>query len=115
LGQFSKNYRTFNPKKLSISSQKYGFGIPDPGVKEAPDPGSGSATLKHYIVLYYHNKDQRNYSGKQKSWKKLKKRQRDSKFNGLIIIDRPFLFLYICTLFSTFFIGSLTSKNPPII
>jgi hypothetical protein len=42
---------------LSISSQKYGFGIrdprsgirkkpiPDPGVKKAPDPGSGSATL----------------------------------------------------------------------
>jgi hypothetical protein len=33
------------PKKLSLSSQKYGFGIPDPGVKKAPDPGSGSATL----------------------------------------------------------------------
>jgi hypothetical protein len=40
---------------LSLSSQKYGFGIrdpeknlfriPDPGVKKAPDPGSGSATL----------------------------------------------------------------------
>ncbi len=49
----------FLPKKLSQSSQKYGFGIrdprtgirknpiPDPGsrVKKAPDPGSGSATL----------------------------------------------------------------------
>ena len=46
------------PKKLSLSSQKYGFGIRDPektysgsripdlGVKKAPDPGSGSATLK---------------------------------------------------------------------
>jgi hypothetical protein len=52
LGQFSKNYRTFYPKKLSLSSQKYGFGIrdpgsgknlfriPDPGVKKAQDPGS---------------------------------------------------------------------------
>jgi hypothetical protein len=47
LGQFSKNYRTFYPKKLSLSSQKYGFGIRDleknlfrildPGVKKAPD------------------------------------------------------------------------------
>ncbi len=52
LGQFSKN---FLPKKLSISSQKYGVGIRDPrsgirkkpipdpgsrGVKKAPDPGS---------------------------------------------------------------------------
>jgi hypothetical protein len=33
-------------QKMSTSSQKYGFGIPDPGVKKAPDPGSGSATLK---------------------------------------------------------------------
>ncbi len=47
------------PKKLSLSSQKYGFGIRDPRsgirkknlfripnlVKKAPDPGSGSATL----------------------------------------------------------------------
>jgi hypothetical protein len=42
------------PKKLSLSSQKYGFGIrdprswirkkpiPDPGVKKAPDPGSAT-------------------------------------------------------------------------
>jgi hypothetical protein len=30
LGKFSKNYRTFLPKKLSPSSQKYGFGIRDP-------------------------------------------------------------------------------------
>ncbi len=29
MGQFSKNYRTFYPKKLSKSSQKYGFGIRD--------------------------------------------------------------------------------------
>jgi hypothetical protein len=44
-------------QKLSLSSQKYGFGIrdqekiysgsriQDPGVKKAPDPGSRSATL----------------------------------------------------------------------
>jgi hypothetical protein len=58
LGQFSKNYylELFS-QKLSLSSQKCGFGIrdpgsgknllriPDPGVKKAPDPGSGSATL----------------------------------------------------------------------
>ena len=42
----------------ALSCQKYGFGIrdlgsgknlfriPDPGVKKAPDPGSGSATLE---------------------------------------------------------------------
>jgi hypothetical protein len=38
------------PKKLSLSSRKYGFGIrekpiPDPGVKKTPDNGSGPATL----------------------------------------------------------------------
>jgi hypothetical protein len=44
LGQFTKNYN-FLPKKWSLNSQKYGLGIPDPGVKKAPDPGSGSATL----------------------------------------------------------------------
>jgi hypothetical protein len=50
----------FLPKKLSLSSQKYGFGIrdqgsgknrfriPDPGFKKAPDPGSGSATLQNF-------------------------------------------------------------------
>jgi hypothetical protein len=32
--QFKKNYTTFYPKLLP-SSQKYGFGIPDPGVKKA--------------------------------------------------------------------------------
>ncbi len=37
MGQFSKNYRTL-PKKLSLSSQKYGFGIWDPEIR---DPGSG--------------------------------------------------------------------------
>jgi hypothetical protein len=57
-----KELLNFLLKKLSLSSQKYGFGImdpgseirdseknlfriPDPGVKKAPDPGSGSATL----------------------------------------------------------------------
>jgi hypothetical protein len=39
--------QNFLPKKLSLSSQKYGFGIrkksiQDPGVKKAPDPGSGT-------------------------------------------------------------------------
>jgi hypothetical protein len=44
-------------QKLSLSCQKYRFGIrdmgsgknlfrnPDPGIKKAPDPGFGSATL----------------------------------------------------------------------
>jgi hypothetical protein len=48
----------------TVSSQKYGFGIrdprsgknlfriPDPGVKKAPDPGSGSATLIHMHHIY---------------------------------------------------------------
>jgi hypothetical protein len=42
LGRFSKNYRTFCATKLSLSSQKYGFGIRDPvsGKKPIPDPGS---------------------------------------------------------------------------
>jgi hypothetical protein len=55
-----KEYKYFNPKKWSLSSRKYDLGcssqiripdldpdflaIPDPGVKKAPDPGSGSAT-----------------------------------------------------------------------
>ncbi len=54
LGQFSKNYRTFYHKIVSKLSKlwvwdpgsgKNLFRIPDPGVKKAPDPGSGSATL----------------------------------------------------------------------
>jgi hypothetical protein len=54
IGQFSKNYITFYPKivtKLSKiwiwdpGSGKNLFRIPDPGVKKAQDPGSGSATL----------------------------------------------------------------------
>ncbi len=48
---FQRIIEHFLPKKLSLTSQKYGFGIRDPektyyeGVKTAPDPGSGSATL----------------------------------------------------------------------
>ncbi len=61
LGQFTKNKMNFLPKKLSSSSQKYGFGIrdpkkpiPDPGVKKEPDPGSGSATLvsSEYLMIW---------------------------------------------------------------
>jgi hypothetical protein len=60
-GPILKELQHFLPKKLSLSSQKYGFGIRDPGseirdpgVKKAPDPGSGSATLQ--ITLGYLNK-----------------------------------------------------------
>ncbi len=63
-GQFTKNYSIFLPKKLQLSSQKYGFGIraleknlfwigswiPDSGAKNAPDPGSATATLMAPIV-----------------------------------------------------------------
>jgi hypothetical protein len=48
-----KEFKYFNPKNLFLSSRKYDPGcssririlIPDTGVKKAPDPGSGSATL----------------------------------------------------------------------
>ncbi len=75
-GPFFQELLKFLPKKkLSPSPQKYGFGIwdlrsgiwkkpipdpgsgknlfriPDPGVKKAPDPGSGSATLLSGGVL----------------------------------------------------------------
>ncbi len=54
-----KKFKYFNPKKWLLSSMKYDPGcssririltfypsrIPDPGVKKAPDAGSGSATL----------------------------------------------------------------------
>jgi hypothetical protein len=52
-----KELLKFLTKIFSLSSQKYWFGIrdprsgknlfkiPDPGVKKAPDPGSGSITL----------------------------------------------------------------------
>ncbi len=51
-GQFAKNYRTFYPNRCHRAFKDKGLGsgiqkkpIPDPGVKKAPDPGSGSATL----------------------------------------------------------------------
>ncbi len=66
-----KELYNFLPKKLSLSSLTYGFGIrdpgseiqdpektysgsriPDPGVKKAPDPGSGSATLKQNLNFF---------------------------------------------------------------
>jgi hypothetical protein len=46
-----KEFKYFNPQILFINTRKYDLGcssrirIPDPGVKKAPDPGSGSATL----------------------------------------------------------------------
>ncbi len=57
-GSIFKELYYFLFKKLSLSSQKYGFGIPDPGVKKAPDPGSGSATLslQRIIELLLSNK-----------------------------------------------------------
>ncbi len=59
LGQFSKNSRTFYSNNCHYALKNMGLGsgirdsgsgknlfwIPDPGVKKAPDPGSGSATL----------------------------------------------------------------------
>jgi hypothetical protein len=54
LGQFFKNYLSFYPKNFPLAlkiwvwdpgSGKNLFRISDPGVKKAPDPGSGSATL----------------------------------------------------------------------
>jgi hypothetical protein len=73
-GPIFKEFYNFLPKKLSLSSQKYGFGIrdprsgknlfriPDPGVKKAPDPRSGSATLEILRILatnypYIYHKD----------------------------------------------------------
>ncbi len=44
MGQFTKNYRTFYPEKLSSSSQKYGLGSgirdPESGKKPILEPGS---------------------------------------------------------------------------
>ncbi len=54
-----KEFKYFNPKKWFLRSRKYNPGcssririltfypsrIPDPGVKKAPDPGSGSETM----------------------------------------------------------------------
>jgi hypothetical protein len=63
IGPIFKELKNFLPKKLSQSSQNMGLGsgirdpgsgknlfrIPDPGIKKAPDPGSGSATLKRRV------------------------------------------------------------------
>ncbi len=79
-GPIFKELYNFLTKKLSLSSQKYGFGIrdpektyfgsriPDPGVKKAPDPGSWipdpdqqhwstiwvcvNSSLRHCLQLY---------------------------------------------------------------
>jgi hypothetical protein len=69
LGQFSRIIELL-PKNLSLSSQKYEFGIrdpgsgknlsrirkkpipdPGPGVKKPPDPGTGSATLENSSAI----------------------------------------------------------------
>ncbi len=70
LAQFSKNYGSFYPKNCHQALKNVGLGsgirdpgsgknlfrIPDPGVKKAPDPGSGSATLEkgYYKFFEYH-------------------------------------------------------------
>ncbi len=73
LGQFSKNF--FYPKNCHLALKHMGLGsgirdpgsgknllrIPDPGVKKAPDPGSGSATLIQ-IVQTLKNRT-KTYSG----------------------------------------------------
>jgi hypothetical protein len=50
--EYQKNYRTFYSKKLPLTLKSMGLGsgirkkpIPDPVVKKAPDPGSGSTTM----------------------------------------------------------------------
>jgi hypothetical protein len=64
IGPISKNYRTFYPKSCHSALKNMGLGsgirdpgsgknlfwIPDPGVKKAPDPGSGSAKLLRSVV-----------------------------------------------------------------
>ncbi len=71
---FKELYVELFTQNLSLSSQKYGFGIrdprsgirkkpyygsripdPGPGVKKAPDPGSGSATLIKCRLSYFHS------------------------------------------------------------
>jgi hypothetical protein len=47
--KFGPNFKelwNFLPKKLSLNSQKYEFGIQGSKRHPIPDPGSGSATLK---------------------------------------------------------------------
>ncbi len=64
-GPIFKELLKFLPKNFSICSQIYGFGIrdprsgirkkpiPDPGIKKAPDPGSGSATLDFFVLFLF--------------------------------------------------------------
>jgi hypothetical protein len=47
LGKFSKEFKNFLPKKLSPSSQKYGFGIRDP---EKTYSGSRIQGLKRHRI-----------------------------------------------------------------
>ncbi len=59
-----KELYNFLPKNLSLSSQKYGFGIrdprsgknlfriPDPGVKKTPDPGSATLPTRLHFLCY---------------------------------------------------------------
>jgi hypothetical protein len=66
-GPIFKEIKNCLPKKLSLSSQKYGFGIRDPektllpdhGVKKAPDPGSVFTTpitrALNVLLLRYRN------------------------------------------------------------
>ncbi len=74
LAQFSKNFRTFYPKRLSLSAQKYGFGIryPSSGVRNPkktyfgsriqgskrhrmsdPDSQHCSGLFFYYLFLFY--------------------------------------------------------------
>ncbi len=57
-GPIFKELLNFLPKKLSLSFQVWDpgsgknlFPFPDPGVKKAPDPGSGSATLQGRLEI----------------------------------------------------------------
>jgi hypothetical protein len=62
LSKFLKNYKTFYPKKgqqalklwvWNPGSGKNLYWIRNPGVKMAPDPGSGSATLDNFIFTLF--------------------------------------------------------------
>jgi hypothetical protein len=81
---WTKNYGSFSPKfvtklsKIWVWDPRSGirknlFRIPDPGVKKAPDPGSGSATQgkipadnhrcqKHGLISYSYYKPRRKYN-----------------------------------------------------
>jgi hypothetical protein len=66
-GPVFKELLKFLPKKFSICSQIYGFGIRDPEktysgsrIKKAPNPGSGSATL---VFTYEFTRNGEFFSG----------------------------------------------------